>query len=131
MVTSLIASDHGPNQITGCEHFLLSHRDRGGYTLGLLASIGQRESCPKNGDVPNSPLLKIGSLMPSAGTIITWKRTPSLILLDLMPEMDGGEASLVSDSIGGGRIVAQTKPPLGDHACGDRPIEHQPTSLCP
>ena len=26
------------------------------------------ESCPKNGDVPKSPLLTIGSLVPSAGT---------------------------------------------------------------
>jgi hypothetical protein len=33
------------------------------------------ESCPKDGDVPRSPLPENGSLMPSAGTISTWKST--------------------------------------------------------
>jgi hypothetical protein len=31
------------------------------------------ESCPKNGDVPRSPLPENGSLMPSAGTIFNLK----------------------------------------------------------
>jgi hypothetical protein len=31
-------------------------------------AIWLTESCPKNGDLPKSPLIKIGSLMPSVGT---------------------------------------------------------------
>ena len=44
---------------------MLSHRNR----YGIYSKLGERQSCPKNGDIPNSPLPTIGSLVPSVGTI--------------------------------------------------------------
>jgi hypothetical protein len=34
----------------------------------MVVQFGLTESCPKDGDVPKSPLAENGSLMPSAGT---------------------------------------------------------------
>jgi hypothetical protein len=48
----------------------LALRDEDG-TLITVELISLARCCPKNGDVPKSPLLNYGSLMPSAGTKIS------------------------------------------------------------
>ena len=56
-----------------------------GLLSGIYYLVGERQSCPKNGDIPNSPLPTIGSLVPSVGTIPTPKIEPRLALVPSAP----------------------------------------------
>ena len=60
---------------------MLSHRNR----YGIYSKLGERQSCPKNGDIPNSPLPTIGSLVPSVGTIPTRIIEPRSALVPSAP----------------------------------------------
>jgi hypothetical protein len=50
-----------------------------------IKKLGERQSCRKNGDIPNSPLPTIGSLVPSVGTIPTPIKEPRSALVPSAP----------------------------------------------